>query len=126
MGIIVNENQQVCIAQRDAKAHLGGLWEFPGGKVEGAENDYAALCRELKEELGINVVLARPLMEAGHDYPDLHVHLSFWLVEQFTGTARGAEGQPVQWVGVANLSQYHFPEGNQSVIETLRKIYGAS
>jgi 8-oxo-dGTP diphosphatase len=76
---------------------IRGLWEFPGGKVEAEESVETALGRELHEELGIVVDVARPLIKVQHDYPDKQVLLDVWEVSAFTGEPHGAEGQP--WPG---------------------------
>jgi len=65
-AVISNARGEVLISLRHAHAHQGGLWEFPGGKVEVAEDAYAALCRELHEELGVDVIAARPLIRIPH------------------------------------------------------------
>ena len=128
IGIIVNEKQQVCIAQRAQTAHLGGLWEFPGGKVEDCEDALAALHRELHEELRITVNTATPFKQLPFDYPDddQYVLLDFWLVDDFSGEPHGAEGQPVRWVSMTQLDQIDFPEANQPIVALLQEHYCAA
>ena len=63
------------IAQRRAGSHMAGWWEFPGGKLEGEESPVQALVRELREELGIEVSAAEPLLAYSHEYPRQIVHL---------------------------------------------------
>src|SRR5690606_2046034 len=94
----------------------GGLWEFPGGKLEDGEQRFDGLVRELREELGITVSHARPLLDIRHDYPDKSVRLDVWLVTGFDGEAHGAEGQPVRWVTAAGLDEYEFPAANAPVV----------
>jgi len=96
--------------------HQGGLWEFPGGKVEPFENAEAALVRELKEELNIDVISAIPLITIRHRYPDRFVQLNVFLVEQFSGEAESCEGQPFKWVAPAELDQYEFPSANRPIV----------
>ena len=122
IGVILNENRQVCIAQRANDAHLGGLWEFPGGKVETGESPEAALSRELHEELGIHVSCAEPMLTVDYDYPEdnRYVTLDFWKVTGFRGQASGMEGQPVKWVGISQLECYPFPKANQPVLALLQ------
>ena len=78
-GLIFRDGK-LLITQRHADAHLGGLWEFPGGKVEADEAVAEALCRELQEELAITPLQTAPLIEVRHDYPDKSVLLDVWWV----------------------------------------------
>ena len=120
VGVILNSQQHVLIAQRHRDALQGGLWEFPGGKIECPEDSYSALCRELEEEVGIHVTAAYPLSRLQHDYGDYEVTLFVWCVTQYQGQPLGMEGQPIRWVPIDTLHQYTFPVANQSIIEHLR------
>ncbi|MDR6678481.1 Nudix family hydrolase [Pseudomonas oryzihabitans] len=119
-AVIRNPQGQILIAQRPAHKHQGGLWEFPGGKVEAGEAPAAALARELVEELGIQVTAARPLLQVRHDYPDQAVLLDVWQVDAFTGEAHGAEGQPLAWVAPRELAGYDFPAANRPIVQAAR------
>ncbi len=119
-AVIRGTDGKILIARRADSQHQGGLWEFPGGKVEAGESVEAALGRELKEELGIVVQAARPLIKVQHDYPDKHVLLDVWEVSAFTGEPHGAEGQPLAWVSPRELAQYAFPEANQPIVTAAR------
>ncbi len=119
VGVIVDEQRRVLIAQRARDAHQGGLWEFPGGKLEPGESVQQALARELSEELGLRVRVAVPLLKVAHDYSDKSVLLDVWQVEQFEGEASGREGQPLRWVPMQALLDYTFPEANLPIVETL-------
>jgi 8-oxo-dGTP diphosphatase len=83
---------------------MAGRWEFPGGKVAPGEAEKAALARELEEELGIEVLAARPLMRLTHRYPDREVELSMWVVERYGGEPRPLDGQRLKWVECARLA----------------------
>ena len=115
-AVIRSPDGQVLIAKRPSDKHQGGLWEFPGGKVEAGESVEAALDRELHEELGIRVTQARPLIQIRHDYPDKQVLLDVWQVTEFQGEAYGAEGQPLMWVTADTLGEYAFPAANVPII----------
>lgn len=119
-AVIVNARGEVLISRRHAQAHQGGLWEFPGGKVDAGETVYAALCRELHEELGIEVAAARPLIRVPYRYPDKSVLLDVWHVSAFRGTPHGREGQPLQWVAPPLLPQFAFPAANRPVVTAAR------
>ncbi|MFN3581866.1 MAG: NUDIX domain-containing protein [Pseudomonas sp.] len=106
----------ILIAKRPDHAHQGGLWEFPGGKLETDEPRFDGLARELLEELGIRITQARPLIDIRHDYPDKSIRLDVWTVSEFSGEARGAEGQQVRWVAPQDLGRYEFPAANRPIV----------
>jgi 8-oxo-dGTP diphosphatase len=120
VAAITNAREEILIARRPEHVHQGGLWEFPGGKVEPGEAVSEALQRELLEEIGIKVLSARPLIRLHHDYPDKSVLLDVWLVRQFSGSPHGREGQPVQWVDRITLAEYDFPAANQPIVTALQ------
>ena len=120
VGIIYNQQQQILLAKRPEHTDQGGLWEFPGGKVETGETVRQALVRELQEEIGIDVVTASPLMEVTHDYGDKNVLLDVWRVTKFSGVAQGNEGQIVRWVSICECANYDFPEANRTIIENIQ------
>ena len=115
-AVIRGADGRILIAKRPADKHQGGLWEFPGGKVEVGEAVEIALARELEEELGIRPTLARPLIQVRHDYPDKQVLLDVWEVSAFSGEPHGAEGQPLAWVSSAELTDYAFPAANRPIV----------
>lgn len=119
-AVIRGADGRILIARRADTQHQGGLWEFPGGKVEAGETVSVALSRELKEELGIGVTAARPLIKVQHDYPDKQVLLDVWEVSSFTGEPHGAEGQPLAWVNPRDLMNYQFPQANQAIVAAAR------
>ena len=119
VGVLIDTAERVLIAQRTAAAHQGGLWEFPGGKVELGETTPIALARELTEELGITVMESEQLMTVSHDYGDKQVLLDVYQVTQWVGEPHGLEGQPLAWVKPAQLADYNFPAGNQSLVAHL-------
>jgi 8-oxo-dGTP diphosphatase len=115
------DSTKILITKRSDDAHQGGLWEFPGGKVELNETVQEALQRELEEELG--VVLEpqslEPLIQIRHDYPDKHVLLDVWFVDRFKGEPYGKEGQPFEWVPVDTLHTFDFPAANIPIIRAV-------
>lgn len=120
VGVIVNSDGNILIAKRADSSHQGGLWEFPGGKVEPGETLFEALKRELYEELAIDITATEPLIKIRHDYGDKQVLLDVHKVEAFNGQPIGAEGQPVQWVAPDNLHYYEFPAANRPIISAIR------
>lgn len=111
---------RVLLARRHAEAHQGGLWEFPGGKVEPGETITAALARELDEELGITPEVATPLISIPYDYSDKSITLDVWRVDHFSGEPHGQEGQPLEWVALDELHRREFPAANLPVITALQ------
>ena len=120
VGIIVNPAGEILLAQRADNQHQGGLWEFPGGKVEAGETVEQALGRELHEELGITVHSSEPLIRLPHDYGDRTVVLDVHAVRAFSGEAHGREGQPVCWVAPAQLHDYAMPAANRPIVNAVR------
>lgn len=115
-AVIRNTEGQILLALRPSDKHMGGLWEFPGGKCEADESPQQALARELHEELGIVIENPQPLIQVRHNYPDLHVLLDVYEVLNFTGQAHGAEGQQVRWVAPSALTDYQFPAANRTIV----------
>lgn len=116
VGVVTNARGEVLIAKRPAHAHQGGLWEFPGGKLEQGESVQDALRRELVEELAVVVESARPLIQVHHAYDDVTVCLDVWQVDAFSGEARGREGQPIAWVPADALGEFRFPAANLPIV----------
>ena len=119
VGVIVNADGNILIAKRPLSAHQGGLWEFPGGKVDAGETIEQALVRELREELAIDVLTSQPLIQIRHHYPDKSVLLDVHKITQFTGVPVGNEGQPIQWVDAKELNGFEFPAANRPIISAI-------
>ena len=120
---VIKKNNAIFICKRANEQHQGGLWEFPGGKVEANESVFAALKRELIEEVGITIHSSSQLMVIEHDYGDKCVRLDIHVVSNFSGQAHGAEGQPSEWVNISELTNYDFPAANAEIIEKLQSRY---
>lgn len=120
VGVVQDKAGRVLIARRPENVHQGGLWEFPGGKLEPAESVSQALDRELFEELDIRIESTSPLIEIVHDYPDKQVCLYVHKVESWRGQVRGKEGQPVCWVSPQELNHYPFPAANYPILNALQ------
>lgn len=119
VGILTNMAGAVLITRRPDHAHQGGLWEFPGGKVEEREPVATALSRELYEELGIAVQAAEPWLQVRHDYPDKRVLLDVWRVMTWQDEPHGREGQPLIWALPAELEKFTFPAADEPIIIAL-------
>jgi 8-oxo-dGTP diphosphatase len=119
-GVVVNPQGQILVAKRPQEKHQGGLWEFPGGKIEAGESAHEALARELHEEVGIRITVSEPLITIKHSYPDKTVCLRVLRVTQFNGKAWGREGQDVAWVPPADLLNLDFPAANKPIVAAAR------
>lgn len=117
---VITCNNKILIAKRPQHLHQGGLWEFPGGKVELDESIQDALVRELFEELDIEATHYTPLIRIPHDYGDKNVLLDVWRVTAFEGEPQGCEGQELRWVSVEELCEYNFPAANRPILQSLR------
>lgn len=119
-AVVMDADDRVLLAERPPGKHMAGWWEFPGGKVADGESDAAALARELREELGIEVTPGRALATLSHDYDDRSVDLVFWHVDQFVGTARGLDGQRLKWVPRASLGDERILEADRPFVQQLQ------
>ena len=122
VGVILDAQGNILLSLRHEDAHQGGLWEFPGGKVEPGESLPDALHRELEEELGIRIQREQlePLIEVRHDYGDKQVRLDTWLVPSFSGEPHGREGQPLAWVAPQDLAERAFPAANVPIVDAVQ------
>lgn len=108
------------IAQRPGGGHLGGLWEFPGGKREPGESFEDCLCRELEEELGIQVEVGTLLEELVHAYPTKTVRLRFYRCVLESGEPRAIGCAAFAWVHAGQLAEHPFPEADARLLHRLR------
>lgn len=119
-GIVYDERGRVLVQKRPADAHVGGLWEFPGGKADPREGRRAALARELKEELDIEVLEARPLIQVKYAYPEKTVLLDVWRVERYSGTPKPLEDQPLKWLAPDELPALEMPPADRPIVNAVR------
>lgn len=119
---LIDADGRVLLAQRPAHKQLGGLWEFPGGKLDGGETPEAALARELKEELGIDVPLRclAPLTFASHTYETFHLLMPLYICRNWEGEPEPLEGQKLAWVRKERLRDYSMPPADEPLIPILQ------
>ena len=121
---LVDADGRVLVAKRPEGKSLAGLWEFPGGKVEEGERPEAALIRELKEELGIDVTESclAPLTFASHTYPDFHLLMPLYVCRKWKGIPHGLEGQELKWVPAKALRELPMPPADLPLIPHLEEL----
>ncbi len=122
VAAVVRRDRRILISRRRDDAERGGLWEFPGGKVEAGESEPDALRREIREELGCEVEVGALLLRHRHRYPDLEVELAFYRC----ALAAGAEPRPVGvaallWAEVGTLARHPFCEADVPVLPLLEE-----
>ncbi|MEW7983874.1 MAG: Nudix family hydrolase [gamma proteobacterium symbiont of Phacoides pectinatus] len=120
VAVIQDARGRVLLSRRPEHAHQGGLWEFPGGKLEQGEGVDQALRREIKEELGLEVSAHSPLIRFVHHYPDKRVLLDVRRVTRYSGLPRGLEGQPLAWVDLEEIGRYPLPPADRPIVHALR------
>ncbi len=113
------KTQQLFFTRRRPGQHLEGLWEIPGGKLQAGESRFHGLKRELREELGIEVLSARPWHTSTYHYADKTIHLDVWEVLRYSGKAHGREGQETKWLKPAQTDRYDFPPADAPVLRAL-------
>ncbi|AKE52630.1 NUDIX domain-containing protein [Kangiella geojedonensis] len=116
---VIKVADRVLIAKRSKQQHQGGLWEFPGGKIESGEALADAIQRECFEELDIWPTKIAPLTVIEHEYTDKSVRLEVCLVSDYLGVPVGKEGQPLEWSPVGSLNNYDFPQANKAILKLL-------
>jgi mutator protein MutT len=117
---LIFHNGKLLITQRHATAHLGGLWEFPGGKCEADETFEECLVREIREELGIEISVGELFAEIFHDYPEKSVHLKFFLCKMLRGEPQALGCAAFKWIGKTELTGHEFPAADARLLEKLR------
>jgi 8-oxo-dGTP diphosphatase len=123
---LIDTDCRVLIAQRPEGKTLGGLWEFPGGKVEQHERPEQSLIRELHEELGITVDEAclAPLTFASFTYPDFHLLMPLYICRRWGGFVAAREHQALRWVPPKELRAYPMPPADAPLIPALIDLLG--
>lgn len=121
VAVIWNDQGQILIDRRRQSGLLGGLWEFPGGKVETGETVEACIQREIQEELGIEVAVGDHLITVDHTYTHFRVTLTVHHCRHVSGEPQPIECDEVRWVALAEIDQFPFPKANVQIIEALRQ-----
>jgi 8-oxo-dGTP diphosphatase len=119
-GVLRDAQGRILLAERPPGKHLAGSWEFPGGKCEAGEMPVDALARELREEIGVVVESARPLIGVPHVYPDNEILLDVWQVAAYSGVPHSREGQRLAWMEIDAIDRVEMPPADRPVLTALR------
>jgi mutator protein MutT len=120
VAAIIRRAGKILITQRFDKAHLGGMWEFPGGKVEAGETLEVALQREIREELGLTIRVDDEYHRTDHNYPAKSIRLHFFNCTILEGEPQPLDVADLQWVEPAQLTDFQFPPADAELIAKLR------
>ncbi|MGO9388980.1 (deoxy)nucleoside triphosphate pyrophosphohydrolase [Rhodoblastus sp.] len=121
---LIDADDRILLAQRPPGKQLAGLWEFPGGKVDPGERPEAALIRELREELGIEVKEAclAPLTFASHAYESFHLLMPLYVCRRWQGLVSPREGQALKWLRARQLRDVPMPPADEPLIPALIEL----
>ena len=121
---LINDKNEVLLAQRPEGKSMAGLWEFPGGKVEQGETPEFALMRELEEELGIESrpTCFHPIAFASHSYDDFHLLMPVFALRMWKGEVKAKEHKNLAWVHPLDMPKYDMPKADIPLIATLRDL----
>jgi mutator protein MutT len=122
VAVIWNGEREILIDKRRQNGDMGGLWEFPGGKVEPGETVEECIAREIQEELAIEVLVGDRLITINHTYPRFEVTLIVHHCQHLKGEPQPIESSEVRWVKVPDLETYAFPEANRQIIDALNQL----
>jgi 8-oxo-dGTP diphosphatase len=123
VAAVIAREDRFLVTRRQHGVHLAGLWEFPGGKVANGESHSAALSREIREELDVDIVVRDLVLETSHEYPDRVVTLFFYRCD-LIGVPRPMIGQEMAWVARDELPSLSFPPADDELIRRLTGCRG--
>lgn len=120
VAVIENDKGEILIDRRLEEGLLGGLWEFPGGKVEPGESMEECVKREIKEELALDIEVGEELIVVNHAYTHFKVSLHVHMCRYLGGEPKAIASQEIRWVTLDTIDEYPFPKANSTIIETLK------
>ncbi|MDJ0589242.1 MAG: 8-oxo-dGTP diphosphatase MutT [Pleurocapsa sp. MO_226.B13] len=121
VAIISDPQGKILIDRRKSGGEMGGLWEFPGGKIEPGETIEECIKREIKEELNIEILVGDRLTTITHVYQTFKVTLYVHCCQHLSGTPQRIECDEIHWVEPAQMNQYQFPQANTKIISLLQQ-----
>ena len=120
-AVIWSEKGQILIDRRPLGGEMGGLWEFPGGKIEPGESIEECIKREIKEELGMVIAVGEHLITIDHTYSNLRITLTAHHCQHLSGEPQTIECDEIRWVWVNELENFTFPPANAEIIKAIKK-----
>lgn len=120
VAVIWNQSGQILIDRRKAGGAMGGLWEFPGGKIEAGETVPQCIVREIQEELAIEIIVGKHLISINHIYPTFEITLIVHHCQHISGTPQPIESEEIRWVNVPDLDKYEYPAANYQIIKIIQ------
>ncbi len=124
--VLENHQGEILVAKRASHKHLGGMWEFPGGKVEQGESQLQAIIRETKEEIDFDLPNAKPLITTTHTYAEFTLTLDVWYHKTNNPKIHPNEKQPLKWVSKSELSALGMPDADKPIIQAILNLSKAS
>lgn len=121
VAVIYNKYGKILIDRRQKTGEMGGLWEFPGGKIEAGETVEQCIKREIKEELDIEIIVGDRLTTINHTYKTFSVTLYVHNCQHLSGTPQAIECEAIEWVEPAQMDQFQFPLANTQIIDLLQQ-----
>ena len=122
VAVIRNQQGQILIDRRRRKGEMGGLWEFPGGKIESNETVEECIIREIKEELSLEIAVGKCLTVVNHTYSTFKITLFVHECRYLGGKPQPLASEEIRWVNLEEMNQYNFPEANREIIATLNNF----
>jgi mutator protein MutT len=117
---LIFHHGRLLITQRHADAHMGGRWEFPGGKREAGETFEQCLAREIREELGVDISVGELFAELVHHYPEKSVQLKFFHCRLLAGEPQPLDCAAIRWVQPEELADFEFAAADARLLEQLK------
>ena len=119
VAVIWNQSGQILIDKRKLEGTMGGLWEFPGGKIEAGETVVDCIVREIREELAIEITVGEHLMSIEHTYPTFQITLIVHHCQYIGGIPQPIASDEIRWVNISDLVNYQFPAANMAIINAI-------